>query len=160
MSAYAIRQATVADLPEMQRVITDAMIRYAEDSSIPTPLESLTETIEDLRRHVLQDYFILAFRGEKLVGTLRISRMNDPATPSAYISRFAVLPSMQKLGVGNALFSKAEEYLHSGGYRRVFLHTALTNARLVKFYTSRKFDLVETGTERGYPRGTFMKEYR
>lgn len=184
MNSCQLRQATVSDIPEMQRVITVAMAQYAKDSAIPTVLDALLETEENLREYVLRDYFLLAFRSDKLVGTLRISRLdetraqtgnavdrlvNDPvavAVPAstttsstAYISRFAVLPSMQKLGVGDALFSKAEEYLKNNGYQRVILHTALTNAHLVRFYMKRKFERIETRTDRGYPRGTFVKEY-
>ncbi len=170
MHQYHLRQATVSDLPEMHRVISAAMTQYAKDSSIPTVLEALRETQEDLLEYVLHDYFLLAFREEKLVGTLRISLVNEksilPSTPvdvpnrrTAYISRFAVLSSMQKLGVGNALFSEAEEYIKINGYQKAVLHTALTNAPLVRFYTKRKFILVETKTDRGYPRGTFIKHY-
>jgi len=165
MNFLQLRPATVSDIPEMHRVISVAMAQYAKDSSIPTVLEALRETEEILREYVIRDYFLLAFRGDKLVGTLRISRYGEHSENigdnrvTAYISRFAVLPSMQKLGVGNALFSKAEEYLKSSGYQRVILHTALTNAPLVRFYTKRKFARTETTTDRGYPRGTFVKEY-
>ena len=184
MISCLLRPATVSDIPEMHRVISVAMAQYAKDSSIPTVLDALLETEEDLKEYVLRDYFLLAFRGDNLVGTLRISRIGEHSNDSmkseapirckdrgdshdsenfsqktAYISRFAVLPSMQKLGVGNALFLKAEEYLKANGIQRVFLHTALTNAHLVRFYTKRKFERIETTTDRGYPRGTFVKEY-
>ena len=170
MNQYQLRQATVSDLPEMHRVISAAMTQYAKDSSIPTVLEALRETAEDLREYVLHDYFLLAFRGEKLVGTLRISQLDeksafpppglaDSACRTAYISRFAVLSSMQKLGVGNALFAGAEEYIRNNGYHLAVLHTALTNLPLVRFYTKRKFELASTATDRGYPRGTFIKHY-
>lgn len=164
-----IRRAAVGDIPDMQRVIRAAMEQYAKNSSIPTALEALSETQEDLKRYVLQDCFLLAFRGAHLAGTLRISSAEnkgreavcdpDAITKDAYISRFAVSSSMQKLGVGKALFAAAEEYLVQNGYRRVFLHTALTNAPLVRFYTSRGFHLIETSHDRGYPRGTFQKTY-
>ncbi len=165
-----IRRAAVGDIPDMQRVIRAAMEQYARNSSIPTMLEALAETKEDLERYILEDCFLLAFRGAHLAGTLRISSAqrkgggedaggNEQSPKDAYISRFAVSASMQKLGVGKALFASAEEYLMQNGYRRVFLHTALTNAPLVRFYTSRGFCLIETSNDRGYPRGTFQKTY-
>lgn len=158
MKQYDLRQATVSDLPEMHRVITVAMAQYAKDSSIPTLLDALVETEDDLRNYVLNDYFILAFHGNSLVGTLRISSDEDNKGTS-YISRFAVLPSVQNRGVGNALFVQAENYLKSKDCETVLLHTALTNTPLVRFYTKRNFKLVETKSDKGYPRGTFVKHY-
>ena len=164
MNPYTLRPASIVDLPAMQGLIATAMAQYAKDSMIPTRLEALCETEEDLKRYVLEDYFLLALRGEHLVGTLRISPFKEHpgviTKQNAYISRFAVLPSMQKRGVGKALFAKAEEYLTACGYSKVYLHTALTNTPLVRFYTARKFELVDTATDRGYPRGLFMKDYR
>ena len=160
-----IRQAEISDIPQMREVITIAMAQYVRDSLIHTPLDSLSETDDDLKRYVQNDFFLLAFHGCKLVGTLRISNYNEISNVSsplqnfetAYISRFAVLPSIQNLGVGNALFKRAEEYLTVSGYQRVILHTALKNVPLVRFYTKRGFVLIETKTDRGYERGTFVK---
>lgn len=193
MNSCHIRQATLSDIPEMHGLISVAMAQYAKDSAIPTPLDALLETEEDLKAHVLQDYFLLAFRSGKLAGTLRISKFDehprnaesngisgndrgvgsneesgsnrDPHSAErvnpkiAYISRFAVHPSLQKLGVGNVLFTQAEEYMETCGYQSVVLHTALTNAPLVRFYMKRKFKLIETKTDRGYPRGTFVRNF-
>lgn len=158
MNKYDLRLATISDLLDMQRVITVAMTQYAKDSSIPTILDALVETEDDLKNYVLNDYFILAFHGNSLVGTLRISSDEDNKSTS-YISRFAVLPSVQNRGVGNALFVQAENYLKSKNCKTVLLHTALTNTPLVRFYTRRNFELIETKTDKGYPRGTFVKHY-
>ena len=160
-----IRQAEISDVPKMHKVIAIAMTQYVRDSLIHTPLDSLSETNDDLKRYVQNDFFLLAFHGSEIVGTLRISNFNENSTESSplqnfetgYISRFAVLPSVQNLGVGNALFKRAEEYLKESGYQHVILHTALKNVPLFRFYTKRGFDLVETKTDRGYERGTFVK---
>ncbi len=184
MNSCHIRQATLSDIPEMHHLISVAMTQYAKDSAIPTLLDALLETEEDLKGYVLQDHFLLAFQGGKLAGTLRISNYgensrsadgaestkiaeaagesnltSDFSPKTAYISRFAVDPSIQKLGVGSALFNQADEYLKACGYQRIVLHTALTNAPLVRFYMKRKFKLNETQTDRGYPRGTFVRDY-
>jgi ribosomal protein S18 acetylase RimI-like enzyme len=163
MNPYTLRPASIDDLSAMQELIATAMAQYAKDSMIPTKLEALCETAEDLKQHIMEDCFLLAFRGEHLVGTLRISPFKEhpgiAGKQNAYISRFAVLPSMQKRGVGKALFAKAEEFITARSYSKVYLHTALTNTPLVRFYTARKFELVDTATDRGYPRGLFMKDY-
>lgn len=156
MNKYHLRRAGVSDIPEMQKVITIAMNQYARDSNITTVLDALGETATDLEKHIIDDYFLLAFMADKLVGTIRVSRI---ASGEAYISRFTVLPDMQKLGVGSILFKAAEEYIRISGYRCVSLHTALSNRHLVRFYAQRDFKLAETKTDRGYARGTFIKHY-
>ena len=151
-----IRPAEISDLEEMKQVIQIAMDQYSLISHIPplAPLDALKETVKDLRKYVLSDYFLLAIYEEKIVGTIRISEVTND---EAYISRFAVLPSMQKLGVGSVIFEAAVNYIIKKGYQKVTLHTALKNAPLVRFYTRHDFVLFETNTDRGYARGKFVK---
>ncbi len=220
MNKYLLRRATIKDIPEMQKVIKIAMTQYADLSGIKTPLESLLESFDDLKSHIENDMFLLAFHKETLVGTLRISDLeiseltddikdaligpcesecacvnkkdwiditvidNDSKNECcsecvnmnilksdevvdlelsnlklAYISRFAVLPEMQSLGVGSALFNSANEYLIRNSYVHAMLHTAINNFALVNFYKKRDFNLVSTSTDRGYLRGTFVKRF-
>ena len=81
MNSCHLRQATLSDIPEMHRLISVAMAQYAKDSAIPTLLDALLETEEDLKGYVLQDYFLLAFRRNKLAGTLRISKIGEHGLP-------------------------------------------------------------------------------
>lgn len=153
-----IRQAEPADLGEIKQVIKIAMDQYSLVSHIPvlSPLDALCETADDLMKYVLSDYFLVAVYENKIVGTIRVSEVSKD---EAYISRFAVLPSIQKIGVGSVIFEAAEKYIKNKGYHKVSLHTALRNASLVRFYTSRDFMLFETKNDRGYARGTFIKHY-
>lgn len=156
MHKYLIRKAELSDVPEIQNVIRVAMAQYIKDSGIPSTLDSMTESQADLEKYICNDYFLIAFYEKKPAGTLRVSAISER---EAYISRFAVLPSMQKLGIGSRLFEAAENYLKENGFLSVSLHTSLNNTALVRFYTARHFVLQETKTDRGYPRGLFVKKY-
>lgn len=153
-----IRKAEIADLEEMRQVIKIAMDQYSLVSHIPvqSPVDALRETADDLKNHILSDYFLIAVYEGKIAGTIRVSEISDK---EAYISRFTVLPSIQKIGVGSVIFEAAENHIISKGYRQVSLHTALKNASLVRFYEKRHFKLVEMKNDRGYARGTFIKHY-
>ena len=131
------------------------MAVYARNSGISAVLESQLETLDDMLAHIHSDVVYVAERRGRLVGTVRLVCGEDG---SAYFCRFAVLPDVQRGGVGKEIYRTAENYLRSQGMRTVRLHTALTNKPLVAFYEARGFRLIEESTGRGYPRGTFQKD--
>jgi ribosomal protein S18 acetylase RimI-like enzyme len=150
-----IRQAVAADGPELLALIRIAMAVYTRNSGISTPLESQLETLDEMLAHIQADHVIVAEHRGHLAGTVRLVHGEDD---SAYFSRFAVLPALQRSGVGQMLYQAAENWLCSNGIRTVKLHTALTNLPLVAFYEARGFRLIKESTGRGYPRGTFLKD--
>jgi ribosomal protein S18 acetylase RimI-like enzyme len=150
-----IRQAVPADAPEIHALVQKAMAVYARNSGITAPLESQLETLEEHIAHILADHVLVAERHGHLIGSVRLVHGEDD---TAYFSRFAVSPSLQRSGVGKQLYLAAEAWLKSRGVRSVRLHTALTNQPLVDFYIARGFRLIQENTARGYPRGTFQKD--
>lgn len=150
-----IRRAVESDAAELLELIRIAMAVYARNSEIGTLLDSQLETQDELLAHVRADHVLVAERRGKLVGTVRLVHRAD--SDVAYFSRFAVLPSLHLSGVGKLLYTAAEDWLRDQGVRIIRLHTALTNKQLVAFYQARGFQLIETKTTRGYPRGLFQK---
>ncbi len=149
-----IRRAISSDAPELLELIRVAMVEYARKSGITTPLESQQETLDELLEHLRSDHVLVAVHRGRLIGTARLIHGEDD---TAYFSRFAVLPTLHTSGVGRLIYRVAEDWLIRQGVRYVRLHTALTNKPLVRFYQARGFELIETKTARGYPRGLFQK---
>jgi ribosomal protein S18 acetylase RimI-like enzyme len=149
-----IREATVADSAELLSLVQWAMRVYADLSGIASPLDAMRETLTDMQWHIRQDHVLVAEHKGHLVGTVRLIRKPDG---TAYFSRFAVHPNLQRSGVGGLLYAAAERWLIQQGIRQVELHTALANDILVSFYRNRGFELVATDHSRGYARGTFRK---
>ena len=149
-----IRQATPDDGPELLALIRIAMAVYARNSGISSLLDAQRETLDELLGHIRTDYVLVAEHRGKLAGTVRLNVGSDHA---AYFSRFAVMPALQQTGVGKMLYQEAEAYLRDRQVHSICLHTALTNQPLVAFYQARGFVLTETRTDRGYPRGLFVK---
>ncbi len=151
----SIRQAVPADAPEIRALVQKAMAVYAHNSGITTPLESQLESLAEQVAQNQADHVLVVERHGRLIGSVRLVHGEDD---SAYFSRFAVLPSLQRSGVGRQLYQVAEAWLKSRGVRTIRLHTALSNQPLVDFYLARGFRLIKESTDRGYPRGTFQKD--
>lgn len=154
MENLVICKAETSDSKEIIELIHKAMTQYVKISNIPANLASLKETEKDIEKYIKSDHVLKAVIKGKIVATIRVSRHDDK---TAQISRFAVLPGMQKWGIGNKLFSEAEKYLIQCGISKVFLYTALENFPNVRFYESKGFSLMETSYDRKYPRGRFVK---
>lgn len=154
-ASVIIRRAIETDASELLIVIRSAMALYARQSGIETPLDAELETIEDLKIHINTDTVLVAERDGELVGTVRLVREDND---TAWFTRFAVLPTYQRSGIGQRLFEASEQYLRQMGCRAVYLHTALTNQALVSFYKAKGFVLQDVAYDRGYPRGCFVKQ--
>lgn len=156
MEEITIRKAKITEASEISTVIRQAMSQYAEDSGISIILDSLKEPPCVIEEYIRTDCIYVALKCQRIVGAVRISDCTDR---SVRISRFSVLPSLQKSGVGNLLFNAAEQYIHDRNYVRAILYTATSNLYTVRFYTARGFHLTHTDPDCGYPRGTFVKIY-
>jgi N-acetylglutamate synthase-like GNAT family acetyltransferase len=154
MKNILVRKALIKDSSEMLSVIHTAMTQYAKDSMIPQTLESLRESIEDIDRYIKSDTFLVAIFKDKIVATVRISKETED---TALISRFAVLPEMQKAGVGSILYEAAQKQIEDDGYEKIVLYTALSNHKTVNFYKAKGFELLSIDSGSIYPRGRFGK---
>ena len=156
-----VRAAVAEDAPALHALIRDAMRLYAEASGIPGTLESLTESVADVLRHVREDDVLVAEYGHEgaysLVGTLRLSAADEAGV--AYLSRFSVDPDVQRIGVGGALMHAVDVYALEHHLRTVRLHTALSNDPLIRFYRARGFVVLGSEDSRGYPRARLEKRF-
>lgn len=157
MKNILVRKALIADSREMLSVIHTAMTQYAKDSMIPHTLDSLKENIEDIERYIQRDVFLVAIFKDKIVATVRISKETED---TVLISRFAVLPDMQKAGVGSILYEAAKSQIEADGFKKIVLYTALSNHKTVRFYRSKGFELQSVESASEYPRGMFKNELK
>ena len=160
-SDLLIRRADASDAPAIMSLTQRAMIVYARKSGITSKLDSMQETLDQIRFHITYDYVLIAENRDSIIGTVRLvlpqPGTKDDTADLAYFSRFAVLPDLQQTGVGRYLYQAAEDYLTDIGIKRIRLHTALSNSTLTGFYESRGFRLVSKENSRGYERGCFEK---
>lgn len=98
----------------------------------------------------------MASVGNEPVGTIRCEIL--PPGDVGYISRFAVKPDVQNMGVGKALMCAMEKEVVKRGASLLTLHTASKMAPLVRFYYGLGYYIHSTTTDRGYIRAYFCKE--
>ena len=166
-----IRTACVNDAAEVSRLLRSAMLTYCADSGISSSmLEAMTESIESVADRISRQTCLVAVCDGKIVGSICIKKVDNPlvytfsdktlsflekAGPSYYISRFAVIQSYRKTGLGIDLITKALDIARDAGTKCVLLHSAATNRNMVEFYGKRGFKLIDSENSRGYMRGLF-----
>ena len=166
-----IRIANVTDAEGVSRLLKSAMLTYCTDSGIASSmLEAMTESVESVADRIIRQTCLIAICEGEIVGSICIKRVENPiiynfsdktlsflekAGPSYYISRFAVIQSYRKTGLGIDLITRALDIAREAGSKCVLLHSAATNKNMVEFYCKRGFELIDSENSRGYMRGLF-----
>lgn len=153
---FQIRMATQADAEAIHAITREAFTKYCEMAGIPD-IEALRETVDDVRRDIGEKTVIVAYLGETVVGSLRLTF--DDATKTVYVSRFGVSRSYRNIGIGKSLSNVADMLAHSRGMERARLHTAAKLSEIVRFYYSRGYYIEAVSGDRGYLRADMVKEY-
>ena len=110
------------------------------------PLKS--HVISDIEREAM--YCLIDDR--QILGIVVIDENQSPeyttvawefhAEPILVVHRFAVLPSIQKGGIGSKLMNFAENYGKENGYQSIRLDAYAGNARTLRFYHKRAYKKV------------------
>ncbi|MCR4436813.1 MAG: GNAT family N-acetyltransferase [Clostridiales bacterium] len=154
--SFVIRKAVVEDAYAIQNIIRESFKKYMEDSGIPGPMEALEESIDDIKRDIVQKEVFIALIDDVPVGSIRVQILPDN---TARISRFGVRLQYHNNGIGKSLMNLVDKLLISRGVKRVSLYTASKHADLMRFYYGRGFYIDSTTRDRGYIRALLVKEY-
>ena len=153
---FQIRMATEADAEAIYSITREAFRKYCEMAGL-SDIEALHETVEDVRRDIGEKTIIVAYLGDTVVGSLRLTFDDDAKT--VYVSRFGVSRQYRNNGIGKALSNVADMLAKGRGMKRARLHTAAKLAEIVRFYYSRGYYIESVSGERGYLRAEMVKEY-
>lgn len=151
-----IRKAVPEDAQGIHGVLQESFKKYCDISGLDYNIDALRESVEEIRQDILTKNVLVAILEEAIIGTLRFKIYPDQ---TAYLTRFGVLPTFHRAGVGQSLMSKVDELMIQAGVKKVCLHTAAKNKDLVRFYYGRGFYVESTNTDRGYLRALMVKDY-
>lgn len=154
--SFIIKRAQPDDAKYIQMLIKDAFSNYLRSVQFNGDLESLEETIEDIKRDIQTKEVFIGFIDDTPVGTIRV-QINPNNT--AYISRFGVSSNYHNMGIGKALINLVDRLLVSKNIASVSLHSASKHRDLIKFYYGRGFFIDSTTNDRGYIRALLVKNY-
>jgi predicted N-acetyltransferase YhbS len=154
--SFIIRKAEEADAPAIRDIMQKSFSKYKNDVGLAGKIEALRETCEDIANDIRTKEVYIAIIDNVAVGSVRIELLPDN---TAYLSRFAVSPSHNNMGIGASLISLVDKLLIERGVKCVKLHTASKYCDLVRFYYGRGFYIDSTTKDRGYIRALMVKEY-
>ena len=154
--AFEVRRARQEDAEAILEITRDAFTNYCKMVGIDD-IEALHETVEDVKRDILNKTVLVAYIDESVVGSLRLSF--DDEAKAAYLSRFGVRREYRNNGIGKSLVNMADIFAIRRGMKHMRLHTASKLTDIVRFYYSRGF-YVESASNTGeYIRLCFRKDY-
>ncbi len=153
---YQIRKAIPEDIPQIRKVTKDAFALYIKSAHLDT-IPALTESEEDIKRDLETKVVLVAYIGDKIVGSLRLELCSDN---TAYLSRFGVEPDCQNLGIGKSLMNIVDNLMREHHIGQLQLHTASQIGPLIRFYYGRGFYVDSTTKDRGYIRALLCKDYQ
>ncbi|WP_019875414.1 GNAT family N-acetyltransferase [Sporichthya polymorpha] len=148
-----IRVATAADVPGLQRLIHSAY--RGEDSRAgwthEADLLDGNRIDEDMLRAELADPGTTLFLTEDDAGPLGCCVVTDRGDGTAYFGTFAVRPTAQGAGLGDALLRHAESHARGLGATRMELTVVAQRSDLIAWYARRGY--TPTGETRPFPYG-------
>lgn len=150
-----IRKANPEDASSIFTVIQESFKLYCINSGLDFPVDALRETVDDIKKDILTKQVLVAVVDGIIAGTVRYQILADQ---TAYLTRFGVLPSFHRAGIGQSLMNEVDRQINEAGIKRIFLFTAAKNKKLVQFYNGRGFYVESTNTDRGYLRALMVKD--
>lgn len=172
-SAVRLRLATLDDVPNLSRLITDSARELSRGFYSEAEAESAIKYVFGVDTALVSDgtYFVASLDGE-LAGCGGWSRRNtlyggdqrpvgtaaylDPSKEAARIRAFFVAPTAARKGVGRALLDRCTEAALAAGFRSLTLMATLPG---VPFYAALGFHADEDVVDQ-LPDGTMLKFVR
>lgn len=108
------------------------------------------QSVEYTRSYFRKGQCFVLTSGEKIEGTIFYQTVMWDDAPEIYkdqdsvlVGKFAVEPSLQKLGLGEKLMDFVECYAVKNGKKRVVLDTSEKALHLIEYYTRRGYKFIE-----------------
>ncbi|MBK7963375.1 MAG: GNAT family N-acetyltransferase [Bdellovibrionales bacterium] len=135
-----IRLVTVEDIQNLRLLLNSAYKQLADlglnFNATFLDDESTADGLVDGRTFVL-------YRKDQLIGTIKIRKHNYvDDRPCLYVSRLAVLPDLQKNGLGLFLMNLAERIAKREDFKCMQLDTAQPAEHLLKIYQDYGFKII------------------
>lgn len=154
MNCVTVRSARPEDIPEIMNIIHEAFLIYMENGCLPSPPSALFETEDELRLDMEKKCVLAAEIKGRVSGTIRLEFDGE----RAYLSRFAVAPSLHRSGIGKALLNEAEAQARTRNVRELSLHTSLEAKNIVRLYKEHGYIVRNVNCDLGYKRAELVKK--
>ncbi|MBD5559739.1 MAG: GNAT family N-acetyltransferase [Clostridia bacterium] len=155
MEQILLRRAEDSDAPAILDITKAAFDEYARQVRKRESIQALYETLEDVRQDIHEkNVFVMRIDGQ-LAGSVRYEVLTDGI---AYLSRFAMAPDLQNLGLGGLLLEKVKIDCLDHGVRAITLHTASRMRSSVAFYLKNGYYIHSISQDSDYIRAFMVNE--
>lgn len=151
-----VRIAKEEDAHAISAVTREAFKTYAENTK-RFDIDALNEKIETVSEDIKSKIVLAAVDEDVIIGSVRVEIRRDS---TAYLSRLGVIESYRRRGIGGSLISAVDDIMNKNNISRIYLHTSAKFTKLVVFYYLHGFYIESVDWSLGYPRASFIKEYR
>jgi len=150
-----LRRAVPSDAEAVLAITKISFELYAEEVRHRKSIRALYETLEDVRRDIETKYVYVCEMDGELVGSVRFEILSERI---AYLSRFAMHPDIQNLGLGGLLLEKVRLECVNLGVRAITLHTASRMRSSVAFYLKNGYYIHSISKSADYIRALMVNE--
>lgn len=151
-----MKKASENDAKDILEVTRKSFTLYAESiHKDKGKIAALQETIDDVVRDIRQKHVYICQVDGETVGAVRFEVLDKGI---AYLSRFAVDPEIQSLGLGGLLLEKVRLECLALGVNAITLHTASRMRSTVSFYLKNGYYIHDITRNKDYIRAFMVNE--
>ncbi|MDD5018654.1 MAG: GNAT family N-acetyltransferase [Eubacteriales bacterium] len=155
MESIVFKKATGNDLAEIKHITRKAFRHYAKEIRKEDSVAALFETDTEILRDIKTKHVYLCEVDGEAVGAVRFEVLDQGI---AYLSRLAVDPEIQSLGIGGLLLEKVRQECAALSVRAITLHTASKMRSTVSFYLKNGYYIHSITRDKEYIRAFMVNE--
>jgi predicted N-acetyltransferase YhbS len=155
MESIVFAKAGPGDVAAVKAVTRKAFTQYAKELHKEEHVAALHETDEAILSDILNKHVYVCRVDGETVGAVRFEVLDQGV---AYLSRLAVDPEIQSLGIGGLLLEKVRRECEKLGVRAIALHTASRMRSSVSFYLKNGYYIHSITRDKEYIRAFMVCE--
>ena len=155
MESIVFTRATPEDLADVRAVTRKAFTQYAKELRKEENVAALHETDDAILSDIVNKHVYICRVDGEVVGAVRFEVLEQGI---AYLSRLAIDPEIQSLGIGGLLLEKVRRECDALGVRAITLHTASRMRSSVAFYLKNGYYIHSITRDKEYIRAFMVCE--
>lgn len=155
MESITFQRAAAEDVAAVKSVTRKAFTQYAKELHKEENVAALHETDEAILSDILNKHVYICRVDGEVVGAVRFEVLSQGI---AYLSRLAVDPEIQSLGIGGLLLEKVRRECAALGVCAIALHTASRMRSSVAFYLKNGYYIHSITRDKEYIRAFMVCE--
>ncbi len=155
MESIIFKKAEEKDTAVIKSVTRKAFLGYAQEIRKQDQVAALHETDAHILSDIRNKHVYICEVDGQVAGAVRFEVLDEDI---AYLSRLAVDPDFQSLGIGGLLLEKVRRECAALGVRAIALHTASRIRASVAFYLKNGYYIHSITRDKAYIRAFMVNE--